>query len=181
MIHINLLPTKAARRRETLIQQVVVAVVALIAILVVCFLDLQGQKKTLAAMEARATKIQAEITRLETVIAEVEKFKKDKAELQSKIDAIQKLQTQRSGPVKMMDELSSIIPNRLWLTSFNEASKNVKMEGAAVDGVTIANFLEKLNQSKYFQDVKLVKVTQGMQGNSKVLVFVINCRIVYSA
>jgi type IV pilus assembly protein PilN len=180
MIRINLLPTKAARRRETFIQQIVVGAVLIILALLLCALELRQEKRELAAVEARAAKIKAEIERLQSVIAEVEQFKKDKAELQSKIDAIKKLQTQRSGPVKMMDELSTIIPPRLWLTSFRESSKSVKMEGAATDGVTIANFLEKLAQSKYFQDVRLIRVTQAMQKEFKILQFSIDCRIVYA-
>ncbi len=181
MIRINLLPTKAARKKETLVQQLIIAVVLIAVMIVACFLDLKQQKKELAILDSQIAKIKSEIRKLQSVIKEVESYKKDKQELERKINAIKDLQRRRSGPVKVMDELTTIIPRKLWLSSFKETGKNVTIDGAATDGITISNFLQKLIDSKYFNGVHLIKVTQGNQKGMKVLQFTIRCTVNYSA
>ncbi len=47
-------------------------------------------------------------------------------------------------------------PRRLWLTSYKEADRVVKMGGLARDGEDVSEFERRLKLSDYFADVKLL-------------------------
>ncbi len=49
---------------------------------------------------------------------------------------------------------------RMWLTSFKEDHKLVKIEGYARDGEDVPEFARRLNLSIYFSDVRLLPAKQ---------------------
>ena len=83
----------------------------------------------------------------------------------------------QAGPVKMLDELSVMLtpvsdplqklaqekrrwtpdwdPKRLWIMSFVESSRKLKIQGYARTNDDLAEFLHRLNTSKHFVEVRL--------------------------
>ena len=80
----------------------------------------------------------------------------------------------------MMDEFTSILPKKMWITSFKENNKKLDLEGLAVGGPVIADFLEKLRSSQYFKGAQLIQVTQTTFAKKKVQKFNIVCQVKYS-
>jgi Tfp pilus assembly protein PilN len=76
-----------------------------------------------------------------------------------------------------MDELSTIIPDKAWLTSLSNKGDSMVIEGQAVDNTTIATFMKQLQASKHFDNVTLV-LSQQEGGKQK---FSITCTIKLSA
>jgi len=179
MIRINLLPTKAARKKETVIQQLVVGVIVLVIGLAACWY-VDGQKsKEIQNEKDKINKLQAQINQLQTIIKKVEDFKKKSRELHKKISTIRNLNEQRSGPVKMLEEFTYVLPRKAWVSVFRETNKQLTLEGVAVDGPTVADFIENLRGSKYFHNVQLIQVQQVDQKGKKMQRFNINCRVNY--
>src|SRR5687768_15605420 len=58
---------------------------------------------------------ETELTRLQSVSQEVERYKAQKAELERQIGVINDLKLAQRGPVKMMDYISRALPELLWL------------------------------------------------------------------
>jgi Tfp pilus assembly protein PilN len=73
--------------------------------------------------------------------------------------------------------LSTIIPDKAWLTSLSNNGDSMVLEGQAVDNTTIATFMKQLQASKHFDNVTLV-LSQQEGGKQK---FSITCKIKLSA
>jgi type IV pilus assembly protein PilN len=72
-------------------------------------------------------------------------------------------------------------PRRLWLTSYQEADRIVKMSGLARDGEDVSEFERRLKLSDYFTDVKLLpgeKITD-QQTHQELFQFQISAKVKY--
>jgi len=161
MMEINLLPHREARRAADLRESVAVLLLGLVIIGGGIFLTDKGVKSDLAAAEASVAQLQADIERYESQKKLVKKFKKRRKQLQSKLDVIDSLEEARNGPVRVLDELSERVPDRLWLTSVETKGKGIKLEGQSLDTGVVADFLRGLNASPYFKNVDLDKTSGG--------------------
>lgn len=180
MIRINLLPTKAARKKESVIQQLVIGTIVLGAYLIgVYFVHIQ-KKREIEEVRVENNRLQEQINELATVIAQVEDYKKKKQDRNSKIDVIRKLNEGRSGPVKMMEELTYTLPDKLWIESWKEKSKRVEITGTALSGAVIADFLDNLRNSKYFTEVELLQTTNIDKNSIKMQQFRITLGVNYT-
>jgi len=106
-----------------------------------------------------------QVKSLETVIKKVEAFKKQKADLETKIKTIKKLDAGRTGPVFIMEEFSEILPEKLWITTFKEEGKKLSLQGFGSDGPSVERFVDQLRESSYFTSVVLESVSQTPSPN----------------
>ena len=67
-------------------------------------------------MQTQIVAAEEEVRELEPYIREVEEYKAKKAELERKVQVINQLKTNQSGPVQIMDRVSRALPELLWLT-----------------------------------------------------------------
>ncbi|HEY9160313.1 MAG TPA: PilN domain-containing protein [Desulfomonilia bacterium] len=173
MVTINLLPVKAELRLNAIIQHVIVFAVC-VGIIVVGLGILQGtMKREKTSIENDIQKTQVQIADLKVKAEEIEKVKKRRLELEKKLQVINDLSIQKTGPVEVLDELSMLIPEKAWISSFTNTGEKVVLDGTAVDNTVIAEFMKRLQGSKHYTDVELVLSEQeGL--NHK---FVIQCKI----
>jgi type IV pilus assembly protein PilN len=171
MIRINLLPVRAAQKKEMLRGQLVVLTLCVVVALVGCagfyaslFFKAEAVKKEIAQKEAQ-------INRLKKTIGEVAHFKKLQEELRGKLDILDKLKEGKTGPVHLLDELSKVLPDKLWLVSFKESSGTISISGVGLNEVTVAQFLRNLEASPYYQNVELQVTEQIAQGGLKMQKF----------
>ena len=57
--------------------------------------------------------------------------------------------------MRILDELSSKTPERLWLTGLSTEGIQITVEGESLDTGVVADFLRSLNSSPYFKNVDL--------------------------
>ncbi len=179
MVRINLLPTKVARKKETVVLQLIVGVIVIALAVVGCMFKNHIEDQKIEAEQATIKDLELKISQLQAVIAKVDDFKKKKADLNRKIDTIKDLNAKRSGPVKLMEEFTYVVPRKIYITTYREADKQLSLEGVAADGPTVADFIDNLRGSKYFYDVQLIQVQQVLEENQKKQKFSINCRVNY--
>ena len=183
MIKINLLPVKAAKRREQGQRQLLVGAVVLTLALVGIIVFHTAEASKINDMQAQNQATSAAIARLKSEIGDYELVKSQRDELIRQRDAIKRLQANRSGPVYLMRELSDILtkgkgptynkeqyeeqirrdpsagfnpnwePKRVWLLSYEEHNHQVKLKGAAKSDEDVAEFLKRLGVSAFFSDV----------------------------
>lgn len=183
MIRINLLPVKAAKRREQGQRQLLIGTVVFSLALagVIIFNSAEASKIDAQQQENQATS-QA-IARLKAEIGDYDLVKHQRDELIRQRDAIKRLEANRSGPVYLMRELSDILtkgkgptfnkeqyeeslkrdpnagfnpnwdPKRLWLLSYEERAQTVHIRGAAKSDEDVAEFLKRLKISAFFSNV----------------------------
>ena len=179
MIHINLLPVRAAKKREFGRQQLILFGLILVGGLLGNYTWWKAEKDSLNALEQRIASTRSEIAQLEKTIGEVKSITQDKKALEDKLKILDALKKGRTGPVKVMDELATIIPNRAWLLEYSEQSGSVVMRGNAVTYEDLSAFAQRLKTSKYFGNVTIKKASQKNQNGS--VEWEIDCTANYSA
>ncbi len=219
MIRINLLPIKQDRRREALRNQLFLGAILLfveIGIFVFMYMDLGAdittQQNINSAIEADVRRINQQIGDHKQILEEIQEFEKRQA-------AIDGLMEARTGPVHIMVELSNLLskrgrPNldrasydklirldptagydedwdyrRLWVTKFSEKSKSVVIEGQALTHEDVAEFLRRINLSRFFVSSELISTDLGpvklnLPGKKEssvdpVVRFVVNAKVRY--
>jgi type IV pilus assembly protein PilN len=183
MIRINLLPVKAAKRREQGQRQLLIGVVVFSATLVAIIVFHGTQVSHINEMREHNQQLSKDIARLKAEIGDYEVIKAQRDELIRQRDAIKRLQANRGGPTYMMRELSDILtpgkgptfnkeqyeeqikrdpsrgfnPNwdtrRAWLIDYSEQNHTVKIKGGAKSDEDVAEFLKRLKVSAFFSDV----------------------------
>ncbi len=176
MIKINLLAeAKPAKRRRGVAAlggagrlNIVLLVGAMFLGLLICVVQwvlLSNQTKD---MDEKIRIAQAEVTRLESVLAEVRDFEDKKEKLQKKVDLINQLKINQRGPVRLMDEVSKALPDLLWLDRMECRGNSISLTGKALNPNAVANFLENLKRQALFQEpvVRDINACGGGGGSS---------------
>lgn len=175
MIRINLLPVKAAQKKEKLKSQLVVALATVIITVALCaaaYLQLLSWVQT---AKEDVDKKKLEISKLMKTIGEVEQFRKRQEDLRAKLDILDKLEKSRSGPVLMLDELYKAMPEKLWLESFKEGAGKASINGMGINEETVALFMRNLEASNQFANVTLKVIQQVVKDGVKFHKFDIAC------
>jgi type IV pilus assembly protein PilN len=188
MIRINLLPIKAAKKREAGQRQLLVLLLVLVGavgLIVVVHLwktaEIDAMKRRNADYAQRVAKLKAEIGDYDVIKAQFDELTRQKA-------TIDRLKSGRTGPVGIMREMSDLIskgkgprlnvaeyemllkkdpnagynptwdPRRLWITKYTESNRRVKFTGGAKSFDDVAEFMKRLQLSVYFTDVQLLPI-----------------------
>ena len=175
MIEINLLPVRAARRRESIRLQLSIAGLTIFLVIVCLVLLSTNLKKREAAVDKQTAFVKEEIAKLDKVVGEIEKLKQEKAKLEKKNTVIKDLDKGRLRAVYILDGLSQNTPEKIWIETLEKKVKRLKISGVALDNETIANFMRVLAKSKYFRGVELGASEQINRGGMKLKKFNLRC------
>jgi len=179
MIRINLLPVRAARRRENIRRQVSVFALSVFLVLAVMAYVAIDLGQTISDLNAKIQDAQGELTKLQAISKQVNEIKKKLEKLEAKSNIIVMLEADRGGPVRIMDALTSlVVAEKMWLTSLTETGKKMDLAGVAMDNKTIADFMTRLEKSPYFKVVDLISSKQiKLEKDKKFKQFTITCRL----
>jgi type IV pilus assembly protein PilN len=161
MVEVNLLPHREARRAADIRETVAVLGLGLVLVTGGVYFLQSNAKSDLAQAKASVAQLQADIERYKPQQALIAKFKTRKQHLQDKLDVIASLEKARNGPVRVLDEIATRVPNRLWLTEIATKGNEIRLKGKSLDTGVVADFLRSLNDSPYFKNVDLEKTEGG--------------------
>ena len=178
MIKINLLPVRAAKKREFGKQQLVLFALILVLAAILNYFWYSRVANELAGLDRQIATTRAEIAQLEKTIGEVKSIKEDKKALEDKLKILDTLKKGRTGPVKVMDELATIIPQKVWLNDYSEQNGGVTMNGSAGSYEDLSNFSKKLKESRHFSNIVIKTAKQRADGTVD---WVILCNADYQA
>ena len=171
MIKINLLPVRAAKKKETAIQQVSIFcfTISLVALVVIVLYGLRlGQ---ISSTKNDISTANAKINELKTKIGKLEELKKFKEQVKKKLDVLAQLRKNKTGPAQRLATLSDITPDKLWLTAYSESNDNVKLSGVAYTEDLIAQFMRSVQASNDYTGVELVVSEQKEVSGTKLKSF----------
>lgn len=155
MIRINLLPVREARRAANMRKQGMLLLVAAGAGIVICLLLSTWMAARIAHERSLITAREAELKKLEATMNEVKKFQAEQQEIEQKLAIIDQIEAARMGPVKIMDELATRMPQRVWLTKMTEKSGLLELEGRSIDAEVVADLAAVLEDSPMLSGVDL--------------------------
>lgn len=174
MIRINLLPVRANQKKDKLRDQIIITVAALVITVVGCGAAFTMVLAKVSQKSKQIKEQQATIEQLKKRIGEVDKVTKFKEELQKKLDVLNMLKNNKSGPAHMFDELSSAIPEKLWIDSFENVGGALTLSGMGVSEEIVAEFLRRLEASPYIAKVELKSLEQAIVSGNKLSKFKIS-------
>ncbi len=176
MIKINLLPFRKAKRLENLRMQISVFILSIIIVGGVIGFSWVQINAELDAVKVRHAKLNKELKSYNKILKEIAKLKKDRKDLQVKLDVIRGLEAQKAGPVQLFDEICMAVPEgRLFLKSLKETASKINMAGVATDYDTVALFMTNLEKTKTIDSVQLRSTAQTGKDGSSVCNFNLIC------
>ncbi|OFX18949.1 MAG: fimbrial protein [Anaeromyxobacter sp. RBG_16_69_14] len=180
MIRINLLPVRVSKKKEAGKQQLIFFALAVVFALICNFWWSHSRAAEVAAREEKVKRTRTEIAQLEKIIGEVKDIKEQQAAVKDKLAVLEKLKSGRQGPVRMLDELSGLIPKRLWLRKLDEKAGAVTLDGSAGSIDDVSAFLAGLKKSPYFSNPELKKTTAKSDKKFKLVEFTMTATVNYT-
>lgn len=188
MIRINLMPRVQRRANAETKGQgwLLAAMGAALASVVVCFVVYGSMQEERDTWRRNSKQVQAEIDLSKGKVGDHEKIKLQLQKLRDREQAIDRLQSARSGPTAVLLEIARLLTRgrgpsvspeklaevaqqnplakfnpewdsrRIWLTEFLEDARRVVLKGQARDGEDVSELARRMNLSTYFYDVKLL-------------------------
>jgi type IV pilus assembly protein PilN len=104
-------------------------------------------------LEREIAAAEQESSRLREVLAQVQKFETQKAQLQQRVVLIEELRKGQGGAVHLLDQVSRALPDRLWLTQLRQDPKDgtTTIDGMATSLNALSDFVANLEGSGYFK------------------------------
>lgn len=160
MLKINLLPIRQLKKRAKARNQLIATCMIFLSVLAILALVTVMQTSRIAGLENDIADKTREKKSFDKVVKELAELEQKRLDLNNKIAIINKLKTDSSLTVRVLDEVASIIDNnRMWLTSLNQNGGSLVLSGYALDNQTIAQFMDELKfKSPY---VKVVNLTNS--------------------
>jgi type IV pilus assembly protein PilN len=172
MIRINLLPIRQIKQRNRSRQEVMALASAFVVLLIVIGLVGYRQASRVGELQAETARLQQEKAKFQTVIAQIEKIKKEQKVLEEKMAVIKSLKIASQLPARVLDEIANLTPSdRMWLTSLNYSNNLLMISGTALDNATIAEYMNRVARSDYFMAAELKNSSLVKVGNQKLKSF----------
>lgn len=135
---------------------------------------------SLSAHVARLTREiddeQREVDRLKTVIVEHQRFRRDKEDLERRVNAIEAVAQNQTLPVYLLDAVAGVVPADVYLTRMEEKARQVRFAGVASSTTALSDFMANLNASGKFKDVDLIESRQDLTKTPRAVTFEVSAR-----
>jgi len=167
MIRINLLPFRVARKKENIRRQISIFFLLIVLTIVALFWYTLVMNKQILIITEQTKQVNFQILQYKEKADRVARIKKDLKVLEGKLEIVSSLKKQRSEQLILFDGMTDlIVPDRMWLESFQTNENTVTIRGIAFDNPTIADFMEKLEKSSLFNkvDLKTAKIKNFKDG-----------------
>ena len=119
---------------------------------------------------------QREITRLKPIIAEGQRYRQEKEELERRVNAIETVARNQARPAYLLDALAELLPANLWLTRVEEKNQQLRLAGTTYSTVTLSDFMANLKASGKFKEVDLVESRQDLGKSPRTITFEVACQ-----
>jgi Tfp pilus assembly protein PilN len=119
---------------------------------------------------------QRELARLRTVIAEHQRYRRDKEDLERRVGAIETVAQNQTRPVYLVNQVASLVPAQVTLTRMEERDRQVRFAGVAPTSTAVSDFMSNLRTSGKFRDVDLVESRQDLAKTPRAITFEVTAR-----
>jgi type IV pilus assembly protein PilN len=178
MIRINLLPYRAERRKARNTQFGIMAGLAGLLGLVVVGAGYTIMDGKIAHQEARNDYLKKEISILDKQIAEIKTLKDQIAALLARKEVVEKLQTNRSEVVHLLEQMVRVLPEGVYLTKLRQSGPNVNLVGYAQSSARVSTLMRNLEDSPWLASPQLIEIKAETVGKLRLNEFSLNVRLV---
>jgi type IV pilus assembly protein PilN len=171
MIRINLLPHREQKRharQRRYIGLLFFSFLLSAGVVIVGYMVLQARIETQADRNRFLTE---ENAKLDHEIAEIEKLKSEKQALLDRKQVVERLQSNRTMAVRIMDQLVRQTPEGVYLKEFKQTGDDVSFAGFAQSSARVSIYMRSINDSDVFEQPLLIEVKSASVGNQRLAEF----------
>ncbi len=158
MMRINLLPHREEKRKERQKQFGVMAGITAalgLAVAALLWVLFEGRVED---QKGRNNYLNTEIAKLEKQIDEIKKIREETASLLAKKQVVEGLQSNRSEPVYLLDQLLRQLPEGLYLKSIKQIGTKINVTGYAQSNARVSAFMRNIEASPYLENPNLLEI-----------------------
>ncbi len=176
MIRINLLPFRAARKKENIRRQVSIFMLSLAFLLIIFFYYNFSLNNKVDSLNANIKHTKTELAKYNKINDEIAQIKKKLNNLNKKMAVMKTLEANRFEPTRLLDIMTQVVvPKRMWFTHLESKGEKVKINGIALDNKTVADFMVRLEDCGLFKEVDLKTLKRKRAKAADLKSFTISC------
>ena len=176
MIRINLLPFRAARKKENIRRQVSIFMLSLVFLLIIFFYYNFSLGNKIDSLNANIKNTKTELEKYNKINAEIAQIKKKLSNLKKKMVVMKTLEVNRFEPTRLLDVMTQVVvPKRMWFTTLESKGDKVNIRGMALDNKTVADFMVRLEDCGLFKEVDLRTLKRSNAKAADLKTFAISC------
>ncbi len=146
-IRINLLPHRELKRERKKKDFVVLTSLVAVAGIVTVYAIGVAINHQISVQSDRNAFIKTETTKLEGQIVDIATLRDEIAALKARQQAVEELQSDRTVPVHLFDELVRLAPEGLYLRQLKQEGRTISLNGLAQTNERVADLLKRLSES----------------------------------
>ncbi|MDP2752705.1 MAG: PilN domain-containing protein [Rhodocyclaceae bacterium] len=171
MMRINLLPHRAERKRVRQMQFAALSVISLVlgAVLVgIVHVTLTTQ---IAYQDRRNEYLKKEIAILDKQNDEIKKLREQNHSLLARKETVEKLQSNRSDAVHLMDQMLRILPDGVHLKTIRQTGSRINIVGYAQSNARISTLMRAIEDSPWLDSPALVEIHASSANGGRISEF----------
>lgn len=115
--------------------------------------------ETIMNLENEVTRVKDEVERERPLLTKIGDLEQKQAIVNTKINALKSIQVSKRRWVVLFENVSSVLPPNMWLTSLNQVSEdNLEMKGMTFDFSEVAEYMVKLEKQVSVEKVSLLTI-----------------------
>ncbi|PKN77448.1 MAG: hypothetical protein CVU52_00415 [Deltaproteobacteria bacterium HGW-Deltaproteobacteria-10] len=157
MIKINLLPYREKAKKDNITRQISILAGSFVFFILLLVLVQFKLSSSVSHLESQVKVAEAKLVDLNKKIGDLDKFKKDKKDLEQKLGVIKTLEENRLAPVKTLDDLAALVPSKnIWIVKIVQKNDQLTIEGIGRDNIIVADFMKAIEKFEPIKSVDLV-------------------------
>jgi Tfp pilus assembly protein PilN len=166
MIRINLLPSKK-KKAFALPPAFIYGTAAIFVVITAIIAGTFYLNNQVSSKQSEISTKEQKLKKLQAALEEVKNYEIDNKAYREKTRIIETLKNNQIVPLRLLDEVSEMLPKGVWLTGLKDKGGVVSIEGFAFTNSDLVTYVQNLKASKYFTEVMLVESRQTeMEGFS---------------
>ena len=163
-ISINLLPPEYRKVKKDLSwitdRRIVYSTIAIIVAIVGFMFAKTTIDDSITNLENEVSRVKAEVERERPLLKKIGDLEQKQAIVNTKINALKSIQVSKKRWVVLFENVSSVLPPNMWLTSLNQVSAdNLEMKGMTFDFSEVAEYMVKLEKQVSIEKVSLLTIS----------------------
>ena len=171
MIRINLLPHRAEKRRARQIQFAAISLISVaLGAMLVAFVHVAIGTQ-ISYQERRNAYLKNETAILDKQIEEIKKLREQTQSLLARKDAVEKLQSDRSDVVHLLDQMLRILPDGVYLRTLKQTGNKISVAGYAQSNARISTLMRAIENSSWLNSPALIEIHASSVGSARMSEF----------
>ena len=167
MIRINLLPIRAAKKKESVRQQASIAGLSIVLLVIILGIFYFSITKTINELRESISNEEKESSRLDKVIGELKNVEAEKKVVLEKLNIVKQLEVNRRTHLKILSDIAGAVPEKVWIETLKDSGQTVVITGFAAADDIVADFMKALEKTLVSWKIELEVVQQAIEEKVK--------------